>query len=191
MVYFTADTHLGHQNIIRHCNRPFASAEEMGEVLLRNWNTRVTDEDEVYILGDLMYFCKEPEGYLQQIKGRKHLIVGNHDATWMRRMTKHGLDYLHYFQSIQPYLELKLEGRDLVLSHYPIMDWNGMHHGTYHLFGHIHNDVSGAYWPLLWSMERALNAGVDLNGFAPVTFQELEENNQRFRAEHPPVLDAQ
>jgi calcineurin-like phosphoesterase family protein len=51
MIYFTADLHLGHANIIRHCDRPFANAAEMDDALIANWNRRVRSSDSVYILG--------------------------------------------------------------------------------------------------------------------------------------------
>ena len=64
MIYFTSDLHLGHANIIRHCNRPFSSVEEMDETLIRNWAKRVKANDTVYVLGDLMFRNqKSPEEY--------------------------------------------------------------------------------------------------------------------------------
>lgn len=53
MIYFTADLHFKHDNIIKHCNRPFQSVEEMDNQLLDNWNKTVKSNDEIYILGDL------------------------------------------------------------------------------------------------------------------------------------------
>ena len=50
MIFFTADLHFGHENIIKHCNRPFKSAGEMGAMLIRNWNSTVAPDDEVYII---------------------------------------------------------------------------------------------------------------------------------------------
>lgn len=50
MMFFTSDLHLGHRNIIRLCNRPFATIEEMDEALIRNWNAKVTNGDTIYIL---------------------------------------------------------------------------------------------------------------------------------------------
>lgn len=88
MVYFTADLHLGHENIIHHCSRPFRTVEEMDRALIDAWNKRVGPEDTVYILGDLMFSCKDPAGYLRQLAGKKHLILGNHDAVWMKRLKK-------------------------------------------------------------------------------------------------------
>ena len=55
MIYFTADTHFDHANIIRFCNRPFATVEEMNETLIANWNRKVHGNDTVYILGYKFY----------------------------------------------------------------------------------------------------------------------------------------
>ena len=58
-VFFTADPHFGHTNIIRYENRPFASAEEMDQELIRRWNETVSPEDTVYLLGDFSFYGKE------------------------------------------------------------------------------------------------------------------------------------
>ena len=49
MIYFTADTHFGHENVIRFCRRPYATAAEMDEALVENWNSRVKGNDTVFI----------------------------------------------------------------------------------------------------------------------------------------------
>jgi calcineurin-like phosphoesterase family protein len=80
MIFFTADLHFGHANIIKHCNRPFATAEEMDAVLTQKWNATVGQKDEVYILGDFtMRPAMESHRYLAPLNGRKYLIRGNHD----------------------------------------------------------------------------------------------------------------
>ena len=63
MVYYIADTHFGHKNVIRFDNRPFADTTLMDEVLVHNWNERVTEDDTVYILGDA--FWKNEENILK------------------------------------------------------------------------------------------------------------------------------
>ena len=69
MIFFTSDLHLGHENCIRLCNRPFSSIEEMDETLIENWNRKVTGKDTVYILGDLIYRSKKPpEEYLRRLR---------------------------------------------------------------------------------------------------------------------------
>lgn len=50
MFYFTADAHFGHENVIRFCSRPYATAAEMDEALIENWNSRVKGNDTVLIL---------------------------------------------------------------------------------------------------------------------------------------------
>ena len=85
MIYFTADTHFGHYNVIRFCDRPFASAEEMDEAMIQNWNDRVTGNDTVYILGDMFFRSTNAEEILKRLKGKKRLIVGNHDGSWMTK----------------------------------------------------------------------------------------------------------
>jgi calcineurin-like phosphoesterase family protein len=65
-----------------------------------------------------------------------------------------------------------------------MMSWDGMSKGSFLIFGHIHNNTNDTYWPLLKTMTNALNASVDINGFMPVTFDELVENNERFQKEN-------
>lgn len=71
----------------------------------------------------------------------------------------------------------------LTLCHYPLLIWKHAKR-SYMIHGHLHNDVSSDYWPLIQSRNRVLNAGVDINGFMPVTFEELIENNVRFKDAH-------
>ena len=52
------------------------------------------------------------------------------------------------------------------------------------IHGHIHNDVSFDFWPLLRARERVMNAGVDVNGYEPVAFEELVANNAAFKVAH-------
>jgi calcineurin-like phosphoesterase family protein len=76
MIYFTADTHFWHSNIIRICGRPFADVETMNNVLIENWNSRATDQDEIYILGDFVFKGKgrEANDILKALNGKKYLI---------------------------------------------------------------------------------------------------------------------
>lgn len=80
MNYYIADTHFGHDNVIRFDNRPFANIEDMDRIMIANWNSMVTDADDVYIIGDFVYRSgKSVSWYCNQLHGRKHLILGNHD----------------------------------------------------------------------------------------------------------------
>lgn len=70
MNFYIGDPHLGHKAIIRLCNRPFADVDEMDETIISNWNSRMTNGDTVFILGDMMYRNqKAPSEYLKRFKG--------------------------------------------------------------------------------------------------------------------------
>lgn len=79
-IWVTSDTHFNHENIIKYCNRPFGSVEEMNETLIENWNSVVKPGDKVYHLGDV--FMGDKEGFKKlwpRLNGQKRLIVGNYD----------------------------------------------------------------------------------------------------------------
>lgn len=176
MIFFTADTHFGHYNVIRLCNRPFAGLDEMNETMISNWNERVNANDTVYIIGDMFYRCREPESILKRLRGKKHLIVGNHDSSWMKEV-----DMGKYFKSVNLMLEMSDGARSLVLCHYPLLTWR-REDRSYMIHGHIHNKTHLDFWPLVAARENLLNAGADINAFRPVTFGELLKNNADFKA---------
>ena len=175
MYYFISDPHFGHENILKMCQRPFESVEEMNEAMIDAWNQRVTGNDTVFILGDLFYRCPDPEPILQRLKGKKRLIIGNHDSSWMDKV-----DLSRYFVSVDPFLEITDGVRAITLCHYPLLTWKHKLR-TYMVHGHIHNDTTSDFFPLLVARERVLNAGVEVNGYRPVTFEELQKNNQAFK----------
>ncbi|MDE7405755.1 MAG: metallophosphoesterase family protein [Clostridiales bacterium] len=190
MIYFTSDLHLGHKNSITISSRPFTDIEEMDETLINNWNNRVKVDDTVYIIGDFVWESKDPFAYLPRLNGKKVLIAGNHDYKWLKR---HGMaivaddgrvefrDYSEYFINIAQYVEMSLDGVAVTLCHYPMLEWNASRkYGGYLIHGHIHNSRDKKYVPL-WVLPHALNAGVDINNYAPVTFDELITNNERYK----------
>jgi calcineurin-like phosphoesterase family protein len=76
-----SDTHFGHANIIKYCERPFSSVDEMNREMTRRWNSVVAPEDLVYHLGD---FCFGGKGsvtrYRWFLNGHIVLVRGNHDT---------------------------------------------------------------------------------------------------------------
>lgn len=173
MIYFTSDLYLGHANIIRLCHRPFANVDEMNAALIANWNVRITNGDTVYICGDLMFrTATEPELFLRQLRGKKHLIVGNHDSSWMKKV-----ELSKHFESVENLKIISDGRRKITLCHYPMMSFEG----KYLIHGHIHNNRNDTYWKLLRSMDNALNASVELHDYTPVPFDELLQNNNLFK----------
>lgn len=176
MTFYTADTHFGHENILKLCNRPFATIEEMNEALIEKWNAKVSGADTVYIVGDMFFRCADPAAVLNRLKGKKILIIGNHDSSWMDKV-----DLSQYFVDVAD-LKVITNGRyAITLCHYPLLTWKHQQK-SYMIHGHIHGDTSDDFFPLICARERVLNAGMDVNDFVPVTFEELLENNRRFKA---------
>ena len=168
MLYFTSDLHFYHEKIIRHTHRPFRDAEEMNQTLIRKWNDRVTHEDEVYILGDLTLKGADLASLcLYSLRGKKHLIRGNHDQF----ADSPGFDR-SLFVSIQDYLELTYQNTRFVLFHYPILEWNGSRRGAVALHGHQHNHKN---YNLANRRNGVLryDVGVDANNMAPVSAEEI------------------
>lgn len=164
-IWFTSDTHFGHKNILRFCpnTRQGNTPDEMNEILIRNWQTVVQPTDRVYMLGDV-FFCNSYEArkIMARLPGQKHLVFGNHD-----NVIKSNKDLRDMFVAAHDYHELRIEDRKVCLFHYPIQEWNGMHHGSFALFGHVHGSHDRD--PLVLS-GRTMDVGVDSrpNGVAPL-----------------------
>jgi len=178
MIYFTADLHLGHANVIRYCDRPFLSVEDMDAGLIRNWNTTVSRCDEVYILGDLT--MKPPAAahqYLTALNGHKYMIRGNHDR-FLDRFESYETD----FELIKEYYVLKHEGRKFVLFHYPIFEWADFYRGAIHLYGHVHN-AQASEKRLINLAGPAFNVGVDCNDYRPMSIEDVILMAERSQSE--------
>lgn len=134
MNYYISDLHLGHANILKLDNRPFTSIEQHDHELIRRWNSVVTKDDTVYILGDLCW-KKENEWarIISQLKGKKVLIRGNHDPKKMSAKTK------ALFVDIKDYKEIKDNGRTVIMCHYPIPFYKRSNNtNVFMLYGHVH-----------------------------------------------------
>ena len=171
MIYFIADTHFGQADMIRACGRPFADATEMDETMIALWNERVSERDTVYVIGDMFVQRRDAEAILGRLKGKKQLIIGNHDEAWLGNA-----DTSRYFLGVHPLLEVNDGKHLLTLCHYPLLTWKDEAH-SYMIHGHLHNNTADDFFPLLAKRERVLNAGVELNGYRPVLFEELVQNN--------------
>lgn len=178
MIYYISDLHFGHANVIAFDMRPFADVEEMDRILIERWNERVSDADDVYVAGDFCYHAPHPAAwYLGQLKGRKHLVVGNHD--WPLLQERRAAEM---FVSIDSMLEIEDGGRQIVLCHYPMAEWRNSRKKSWHVYGHIHNRRDKTY-QFMRTVKNSLNAAAAVNGYRPATFAELVANNRCFHDE--------
>jgi len=143
MRFYISDLHFFHANMNEHMDkRGFASAEAMNEYMIDRWNSRVRQNDEVVILGDLSIgSAKETNELLTRLKGRLYLIEGNHDKFLHKKEFNAGR-----FVWVKPYAEIHDNNRKVILSHYPIFCYNGQYQldkkgnpRTYMLYGHVHD----------------------------------------------------
>lgn len=176
MIYFTADTHFYHSNIIKYCNRPFKNIEEMNETLIRNWNSIVKPNDSVYVIGDfvwtynknainnILYVINRLNGYIYLIKG-SHDFFERNDLEMLGAETK---KLKIYKDSI---VIIKIKDKEIVLCHYSMRVWPKSHYGSWHLFGHTHGKLGG------WG--KSFDVGVDCWDYSPLSFDEVVETMNR------------
>jgi calcineurin-like phosphoesterase family protein len=155
--WITSDTHWGHKNIMKFCPETrghFKDVAHMNSEMIRMWNEKVEPGDLVYILGDVA-FCSASDAakILQSLNGDKILVEGNHDNKSVKDVS-----FRNCFKEIHKYLEVNYNGTKVVMFHYPITEWNQVHRGSVHFYGHLHQNVSGL------EKYRARNAGWDCTG---------------------------
>jgi len=162
-LFFTADTHWNHTNVIKYCNRPFSSIEEMNNTLIENWNSVINPGDLVYHLGDFAFAksTESVEDYIRKLNGNIYLICGNHDRKSVINASG--------FVWIKDYAKIKIGNQKIILCHYAFRVWECKHYGSYHLYGHSHGtlpDIENEY---------SIDVGVDSWNFYPVSYDQIEE----------------
>jgi calcineurin-like phosphoesterase family protein len=159
LLYFTSDTHFGDPRVLALDRRPFASVGVHDESLIGFWNETVAPDDEVWHLGDFARpgSASKVEQLLERLNGRKNLVVGNNDDAVT--VTAAG------WSSTQHYAELSVDGKLLILCHYPFLTWNQMGKKSINLHGHSHGRLKRS--------PRQYDVGVDVWNFRPVTFEQL------------------
>ena len=133
-----SDLHLGHQNIISYCNRPFSNSHEMNEHLVSHAILKVKPDDYVLFLGDISFLSPpETKAWLNAMPGRKFLIAGNHDlkkGQWLA-------EYESIFEGISAFEMVTLQQHRIAFSHYPL-DLERFKDVDINVHGHTHNEPS-------------------------------------------------
>ena len=160
--YFIADTHFGHDAIIRYENRPFKDTKNQEEYLIKNWNDIVKPEDTVYVLGDfgMSDSKKETERLCRMLNGNKILVMGNHDTQepeWYRQCGfKEASPWPIIYQNFW------------ILSHEPLYINENMPYAN--IYGHVHanptyKDVS----------RQSVCVCVERTEYKPISFEEIQK----------------
>ena len=179
--YFTSDQHYDHANIIKFCSRPFDNAHQMNEALIANHNNTVGRNDDVIMLGDVVFKSSEKHArnLLSRLNGNLFL-VGNHDKTTLKCS-----DMFHWVKPIHELTIHDLDARGnkrlIVMCHYAMKTWNKSHHGSWNIFGHSHGGLPDD--PKLLSIDVGVDAiakmksvkGVLLpEDYRPISYEELK-----------------
>jgi len=152
MIYFVSDLHLDHYNIIRYCNRPFRTVDEMNRHILDSWNEVVSSDDTVYFLGDMAYgrHRRPPSYWLQKLNGNVVFVRGSHDPN----------DGIRYYNS----LVLNMVGEKVLLIHNPWHipeDWDG-----WVVHGHSHRTR-----PFVSYDTKRINVSVEQINYKPISLE--------------------
>lgn len=189
-VYFTSDLHLGHR-LVAGLRGYEGRAIDHDDRIRFGWEMRVGPKDDVWVLGDLA--ASSPTyalEFIATLPGRKHLVAGNHDRchpmhrdahNWQRR-------YLEVFDSVQPFARRRIDGRDVLLSHFPYtrdrgeprhVQWRLRDEGSWLLHGHTHGQERVTITPpipgteFLFGPAREIHVGVDARDMMPVSLDEI------------------
>ena len=169
-IYLIGDTHFYHKNIIKYCNRPFSSVEEMNETLIKNWNSVVKRDDKVIVVGDFALCGKDKIIEVgQRLNGKKTLILGNHDRASMSTYYEAGFEFV---------------------SRYPIIidDWNIISHhpkfttelGLYaNIYAHVHNDVTYRDYTA-----RSFCVSAERINYTPIEWEVIQERMEAYEKEN-------
>lgn len=171
-VFFTSDLHLNHKNIIKYCNRPFSSVEEMNEAIINNWNKVVPEDGITFVLGDCVFGGRERwKEFFTRLNGSKVLIRGNHDGNFSDRSI-----FINEFDQklIKVSGDPEIPEQFIFMCHYPMLTWPQRERGAINLFGHTHS-INNQFRGSEKLSPGQYDVGVDNNNFTPVSFQQLKE----------------
>ncbi len=138
-IYVISDTHFFHDREFIWKVRGFKSVEAMNRAIIRNWNAIISNNDDVYMLGDFFLGSdlNRIDEIINQLHGKIHLVIGNHDTN---RKVEH---YKHVDKIVEMGYALKIEykHRQILFSHYPTITStleSDPKHAVLNIHGHIH-----------------------------------------------------
>lgn len=187
MIWFTSDHHFGHVNVIKYCDRPFESVEEMDEEMVDRWNSVVAEKDEVFYLGDFtLQGGGVADSYFRRLNGKITVLANlwHHDKRWLRDlayvsmaqttgsiygatgyMSRWGAVHTIPAVWVLEYSRMEDYPLAIVMSHYPFAEWDRKHYGAIHLHGHSHGNYPDE--------GRMMDVGVDSHSFFPVSLDTI------------------
>lgn len=169
--FFISDTHFSHKIAITKIKRPYKTIEAMDKDLILRWNKEVPKDGVVFHLGDVSFASPERTvEILKSLNGKIYIIPGNHDYK-LDQLAKKGklptnTTLLTQYEEVS--INYRKKNYEIMMCHYPIIQWNKKHYGSMHVYGHCHGSMTAFF-----SKMKAVDVGVDVRGFKPVAFLDL------------------
>lgn len=170
-IFLTSDLHFGHDREFVWKVRGYDSVQAMNLVQVQKWNETVEDDDDIYVLGDLMLGSTDGIEFIKQLRGKLHIVLGNHDTATREKMYR---ELPNVVEVAEVGLRLKHNKHHFVMTHYPMMTGNlekeSLKQMTLNLYGHTHqltnffNDMPFMY-----------HVGVDSHNGYPVLLDDVIE----------------
>lgn len=169
-IFIVSDLHLGHSKDFIYGARGFENVEDMNEAIIRRWNEVVDEEDDVYVLGDLVMGSDANIKTLQRLKGRLHIARGNHDTD-----NRWGLyQWLPNAVEVENSFYLYYDGYKFYLTHYPTITTRAdagkpLKKCLVNLCGHTHTKDPFEDW----GIGMIYHCEVDAHDCAPVRIEDI------------------
>lgn len=169
-IWWSADLHFGHDNVLMHTNRPWKTVREMDDALIENWNKTVKKGDTVYVIGDFAF--QNHAVYCKLLNGSVILFKGSHDEM--------NVESYRGFKDVMREEFVKINGDWFFCDHCPHRNWERGHYGVPMLFGHHHGRVE--------TFNMSFDVGVDtkLSNYFPIPHDivlvEVERRREMMRS---------
>lgn len=163
-VFFTSDTHFGHQRTFDYSKRSmyFKDVDDMNEEMIHRWNSVVNEEDTIFHLGDFGDF-----EIAKRLNGTINLLYGNYERKEEFAPTPSQKKYFNcIFEDLVVHIS---NSNDIIqLTNYIVVHEpeNKKDLDIFYLFGHIHEKQK--------VKRNGLNVGVDVHNFTPVSEETIE-----------------
>ena len=184
-IFFTSDLHMGHDREFVWKVRGYDSVQAMTLAQVQKWSETIEDDDDVYVLGDLMLGDSNNIEFIKQLKGKIHIVLGNHDTANREKMYR---ELPNVVEIAEVGIRLQYKKHHFILTHYPMLTGNlekeSLKQMTLNLYGHTHqltnfyNDMPFMY-----------HVGVDSHDGYPVLLDNIIEEMYKKMEECKEFLD--
>jgi calcineurin-like phosphoesterase family protein len=180
--FITADEHYGHENIIQFCNRPFKSTEEMRETIIERHNAFVPNRRSFLTIhaGDMFWQgmpVEEAESIIKRLNGRHAFLYGNHDELMERNIHLRG--YFEWVRGENKELSshtVNFNKHRLIISHFAARVWQNSHKGSWHVYGHSHQQLP--------PLGKSFDIGVEGHNYEPWSLEEIAAKMETLTSHH-------